>query len=74
MNWTNSSTLQYQVTGKSSTNTTVWASFDNWIEASNYAQQLTSEIEGISFHVNDIKPPTDEEVMEYFSHLDFGVA
>ncbi|MCH9661049.1 MAG: hypothetical protein K0U54_09070 [Bacteroidetes bacterium] len=62
------STGQYQVTGNGS----IWGIFNNPIEASNHAQALTKELIG-SFHVKDLNPPTDEEIMEEFSHLDFGV-
>ncbi len=74
MNQADSTTAQYQVTGISSQGKGVWASFDNYIQASNHAMALTKEVEGIRFHVKDTKPPTDEEIMNDFSHLDFGVA
>ena len=51
---------------------TVWQTFSNAIEASNYAQQLTKQFDNLSFFVEDIKPPTDEELMLEFSHLNFG--
>ncbi len=67
-----STTAQYQVIGINPQGKDVWASFNNYIQASNHAIALTKELEGISFFVKDLKPPTDEEVQEWFSHLDFG--
>ena len=74
MNQADSSTNKYQVIGVTPQGKDVWASYNNPTEASNHAQQLTQQIEGISFHVKDLNPPTDEEVQEYFGHLNFGGA
>ncbi len=79
MNQENSTTVnQYQVVGKEyleqDAKSNIWASFDNWLEASNHAQWLTKQFDNLSFFVRDIKPHTDEEIMLEFSHLDFGTA
>ena len=70
MNQQDSTTNNFQVVSEGST----WATFPTYVEASNHAQKLTAEIEGISFHTKEVNPVTDEEVMGYFNHLDFGVA
>ena len=70
-----SSTAQYQVIGATPQSKDVWASFNSWTKACDYSQVLTDQLEGISFYVKDGSPaPTDEEVMAYFDHLDFGGA
>ncbi len=68
----NSTTGQYQVIGINPQGSDVWASFSNYIQASNHAMALTKEVEGISFSVKDTQPPTDKEIMAEFSHWDFA--
>ena len=35
--------------------------------------KLIKQFDNLSFFVEDTKPPTDNEIMLEFSHLDFGV-
>ena len=86
MNQGNTTTAQYQVIGIEYLETTLeqsevhppksttWASFNNSIEASNHARALANQFDNLSFFVKDNKPPTDEEIIQEFAHLDFGVA
>lgn len=75
MNQTDSSTTKYQVIGATPQGKESWGKYETWQEACDRSAHLENEIDGISFYVKDAwAAPTDQEIMDDFSHLDFGVA